>query len=143
MFAKLAMGFLVFTALTTAYAVQDGFVDVAVDEYREGGTHLHIIAPASLGMVAAHFVPRRELSRIDEEIQRLLPTLKLAATELVKLPDFVLVEVRSDREHILVTKVGSGLEIEEDSPREHVKVWVPLRAVYDTAEVLTQRFSGN
>jgi len=32
-----------------------------------------------------------------------------------------------------VSKSGDGLLVEERSRNEHVKVWVPIRAIYDTA----------
>jgi hypothetical protein len=143
MLAKLAMGFLIFVMITTAYAVQDGFVHISVDELKESGTHLHLVVPASLGIVAARLAPRGQLSNAPHELRTLLPMLQLASVELVKQPDFMLVDVRDRDQHVRIAKVGNGLDIEEDSPREHVKVWVPLRAVYDTAEVLSSRFSGN
>jgi hypothetical protein len=143
MLAKLAMGFFLFAAAGTAYVVQDGFVHISVDEAKESGTHLHLVVPASFGIVAARLTPMRQLHNAPAELRKLLPYLQMAAAELAKQPDFVLVEVRDRDEYVRIAKVGNGLDIQEDSPREHVKVWVPLRAVYDTAEVLSSRFSGN
>jgi hypothetical protein len=143
MLAKLAMGFFLFAAAGTAYVVQDGFVHISVDEAKESGTHLHLFVPASLGIVAARLAPMRQLNNVPAELRKLLPSLQMAAEQLVKQPDFVLVEVRDGDQYARVAKVGGGLDVQVDSPREHVKVWIPLRAVYDTADVLSSRLSGN
>lgn len=139
MLGKIALGFLVTTAAFTGYILQDGFVHVTVDESRERGTHLHFVVPAHLATIAAHFVPPRKIAPHQRELRALLPTMKLTAQELAKLPDSVLVEVRDDREHVLISKLGDGISIMEDSPKEHVNVWVPLKAIYDTAGVLESR----
>ena len=139
MLGKIALGFLVTTAAFTGYILQDGFVHVSVDESAEHGTHLHLVVPAELATIAAHFVPPRKLEGRQRQLRALLPALQLSAQELMKLPDSVLVEVRDNHEHVLISKVGDGISIEEDSPKEHVKVWVPLKAVYDSAGVLQSR----
>jgi len=143
MLGKIALGFLVTTAACSAYVLQDGFVHVSVDEFAEHGTHLHLIVPAQLATLAAHFVPPQRLRGAERDIRALLPALKLSAAELAKLPDSVLVEVRNGHEHVLIRKSGDGLSVEKESPRENVNVWVPLRAVYDTADVLESRARSN
>jgi hypothetical protein len=97
------------------------------------------VVPAQLATIAAHFAPPKHFAGHQRELRALLPALKLSALELAKLPDSVLVEVRDGDEHVVVSKAGDGLSVEEDSPQEHVKVWVPLRAIYDTADVLQSR----
>jgi len=139
MLGKIALGFAVTTLTFTGYLLQDGFVHVSVDEFTEHGTHLHLFVPAQLATIAAHFVPPRKMEGHQRELRALLPALKLSALELAKLPDSVLVEVRDGREHVLISKAGDGISIDEETPKEHVKVWVPLRAVYDTAGVLESR----
>jgi hypothetical protein len=143
MLGKIALGFLVTTAACSVYVLQDGFVHVSVDEFTKNGTHLHFVVPAQLAPLAAHFAPPRRLAGHQQELRALLPALKLSAEELVKLPDSVLVEVRDNHEHVLVSKSGDGISVEEESPKEHVKVWVPLRAIYDTAGVLQARADSN
>jgi len=139
MLGKIAMGFLATTAALTGYVIQDGFVHVSVDESSKDGTHLHLVVPAQLAPLAAHFAPPKHFEGHERELRALLPALKLSAIELAKLPDSLLVEVRDGDQHVLISKAGDGLSIEEDSPQEHAKVWVPLRAIYDTAEVLQSR----
>jgi hypothetical protein len=139
MLGKIALGFLASTAALTGYILQDGFVHVSVDETTRDGTHLHLVVPAQLATIAAHFAPPKHLAGHQRDLRASLPALKLSALELAKLPDSVLVEVRDGDQHVLISKAGDGLSVVEDSPQEHVKVWVPLRAIYDTADVLESR----
>lgn len=139
MLGKIALGFAVTTLSFTGYILQDGFVHISVDEAAEHGTHLHLLIPAELGTIAAHFAPPEKFAEHQRELRALLPSLKLGAQELAKLPDSVLVEVRDRNEHVLISKAGDGISVEEESPKEHVKVWIPLHAIYDTANVLESR----
>jgi hypothetical protein len=139
MLGKIALGFLATTVALTGYIVQDGFVHVSVDQARKNGTHLHLVVPAELATIAAHFAPPRQFQGHQRELRALLPALKLSAAELAKLPDSILVEVRDGQQHVVISKSGDGLSVEEDSPKERVKVWVPLHAIYDTAGVLESR----
>jgi len=138
--AKLAIGFAATLVVGTTYLVQDGFVHVGVDENYSGGTHLHLIVPAMLAPIAAACIPERHLHQVREQIQPFLPAIRIAAYELNKLPDVDLVEVRDIGEHVRISKVGGGLKIEVQSPEEHVDVWIPLRAAYETAASLQSRF---
>jgi hypothetical protein len=143
MLGKIGLGFLVTTVMASGYIMQNGFVHVSVDEFSTDGTHLHLVFPAQLATIAAHFIPARHLERAQHELGDLLPALKLTVAELAKLPDSVLVEVRDAQDHVLVSKSGDGLLVEEESREEHVKVWVPLRAIYDTVGVLQSRADTN
>jgi hypothetical protein len=139
MFGKIMLGFLMTTAAFSGYIMQNGFVHISVDEAGEHGTHLHLVVPAELGTLVAHFAPTEKFAEHRRELRALLPSLKLCAQELVKLPDSVLVEVRDAHEHVLISKAGDGISIEEESAKEHVKLWIPLHAIYDTAAVLKSR----
>jgi len=141
MLAKIALGMLVTAATFAAYLLQDGFVHVTVEEFQKGGTHLHLIVPAALAPLGAHLIPEREVAKVRERLAEWLPTLRLTATELEKLPDSILVEVRDGNEHVRISKADGGLDVEEVSPREHIHIWVPLRAIYDTADAFESRFS--
>ena len=136
MLAKIALGFLVTTVACSAYVLQDGLVHISVDESTTRGRHLHLVVPAELAPIAAHFIPRQRLDDARQDLRDILPALKLSAIELAKLPDSVLIEVRDRTQHILIAKSGDGLSIVKESPREHVRVWIPLHAIYDTAGVL-------
>jgi hypothetical protein len=143
MLAKLAMGFLVVTGMGTAYLCQDGFVRVQVEESRSGGKNLHLILPAELGPLAAHLVPLDHMRHAERDLRSALPALHITAAELAKLPDTLLIEVRNNEDHVRISKSGEGLDIDSESPGEHVHVWVPLRAIYDTADALQSRLGPN
>ena len=138
--AKIAVGFAATLVVGATYLVQDGFVHVGVDEYREGGTHLHLIVPAMLAPIGAACIPARYLHEVQHDAIPFLPAIRVAAYELNKLPDVTFVEVKDGTDHVTVSKAGDGLNIEVQSPEEHVKVWLPLRAAYDTAWSLQSRF---
>jgi hypothetical protein len=138
--AKLVVGLAATLVVGTTYLVQDGFVHVSVDENYSGGTHLHLIVPAMIAPIAAACIPERHLHGAREQVQAYLPAIRTAAFELNKLPDAVLVDVHDNQQHVRVSKAGGGLKIEVQSPDEHVDVWVPLRAAYDTASSLESRF---
>jgi hypothetical protein len=143
MLAKIAMGFLVVTTMGTAYICQDGFVHVSVEESRNGRDSVHLILPAQLGPLAADLVPFDDLRHAERDLRSALPALHTTAAELAKLPDQLLVDAREEVKHVRISKVGEGLDIKEESPDEHVHVWVPLRAIYDTAEALESRLGPN
>jgi len=143
MLGKIALSFLVTTAALSGYIMQDGFVHVSVDEAAKNGTHLHLVLPAQLATIAAHFVPPDRLEGHLRELREVLPALQLSAQQLAKLPDSVLVEVRDGQEHVWVSKSGDGLSVEKESPQEHIKVWVPLRTIYDAAGLLESRAGSN
>lgn len=143
MLAKIALGFLITTGFGTAYILQDGFVHVTVEDYAENGTHLHLYIPAELAPIAAHFVPNGKMDRDVREFQEMLPVIRSAAAELNRLPDSVLVEIHHGEDYVRVAKAGHGLDVQKDSPNEHVHVWVPLRTIYDTADVFASRFGAN
>ena len=140
--AKIAVGMCATVAVGAAYLVQDGFVHVGVDEYREGGTHLHLAVPAMIAPMAIQFVPARHLEEAREHAAEWLPTARIAIDELRKLPDTEFVRVQDSDCDVRVSKVGGGINVEVQEPDEHVKVWVPLRAAYDAASALRERFGA-
>jgi hypothetical protein len=140
--AKIALGLCATVAVGTGYLVQDGFVHVGVDEFRPGGTHLHLIVPAMAAPIAAHFAPPGHLREMQRQVQPYLPMIREVLKELNKLPDTEFVEVRSGTDHVHVQKAGGGIKVEVETDEEHVNVWVPLRAVYDATSVLQSRFSS-
>jgi hypothetical protein len=137
--AKLALGCVLTLAAGAAYVTQDGFVHVTVEEYRQGGTNLHLVLPAELAPLAAHFIPESKLEQARRHLDEALPLIQMSAEELAKLPDTTLVEVRDERDHVRIAKIGEALQVECNDVGECVFVQVPLRAVYDAAGVLESR----
>ncbi len=106
---------------------------MSVDESAERGTHLHLVVPAELATIAAHFAPPQAICRaITGNFGLCFPVLQLGAQELMKLPDSCWWKCGTAA--ACFDQSGSEMEfpIEEDSPKEHVKAWVPLKAIYDS-----------
>src|SRR4029077_14767188 len=59
--AKVALGFGTTLAVAGAYTFREGVLRVDVDEFREGGSHVHMWVPAAVVPMALHVVPKHHL----------------------------------------------------------------------------------
>ena len=59
--AKAALGLGGTLVLAGAYTFREGLIRMDVDEYRAGGSHVHMWLPAAMVPMAIHFVPKRNL----------------------------------------------------------------------------------
>lgn len=126
--------------LVVAGVVADtGIIGVRVHEKRPDGTNLRLYVPAILVPAAMKFAPDRELNRAAERVKEHLPLLKIAAEELDRIPDSVLVEVNSPREHVSIVKRGGSLVIDVDDSHDTVHVSVPLKMVKSVLSDLEAR----
>jgi hypothetical protein len=117
-----------FVALTGAFLASMGAVRVEVNSKEPGGEHVHVIAPAVLLPLGAMLVPKARIHEAAHDLQRWLPTIRVATEELLRCPDGLLVQVDSRHEHVRVAKVADALVIDVDDAGETVHVTVPLRA---------------
>ena len=129
MIAKLTSGALGTVTLAGALLFHQGVVDVNVHEKHAGGDHVRVFVPAALLPLAAMAVPDEVIRRHAEHARQVLPAALIAAQELEKCPDTVLVEVQDRDEHVRVEKSGSNLIVDVNSPRETVHVSIPLRTI--------------
>jgi hypothetical protein len=134
MMAKLGLGVVGTLAVAGAYTFHQGVIRVDVDEYREGGSHVHLWAPAAVVPTALHFVPQREVDRAMREAREWMPTARLVARELGKLPDSTLVEVQDADEHVRVSTQDGALRIDVKDADEDVHVMVPLATIEDVTD---------
>jgi hypothetical protein len=134
MMAKLGLGVVGTLAVAGAYTFHQGVIRVDVDEYREGGSHVHLWAPAAVIPTALHFVPQREVDRAMREAREWMPTARLVARELGKLPDSTLVEVQDADEHVRVSTQDGALRIDVKDADEDVHVMVPLATIEDVTD---------
>lgn len=139
MFAKVMMGALYATLIGGAVLFHQGAITVNVKEKKPDGDHVFIVAPATLASWGVRLIPERHLPRLPREARESLPAILAGARELERLPDFVLVEVESPREHVKVQKRGDCLVIDVDSDDETVHLSVPIRTVLDTLAGLAAR----
>jgi hypothetical protein len=109
---------------------------VAVEVEPEDGSRYSLTVPAVLAGIALAFVPDDVLTDIGEELEPVWPTVRAAARELDEAPDFVLLEVRSDGDRVIIEKKGHRLLVLVETADDRVRVAVPIR----TMRRLVERF---
>lgn len=116
-----------------------GFIGVRVHEKKPDGTNLRLYVPAVLVPLGVRLAPERELAQAMSRAREFLPAMRIAAEELERIPDGLLVEVNRPREHVLIVKSGGSLVVDVDSDRETVHVSVPLKMVRNLTRDLEAR----
>lgn len=129
MLIKVMSGTVGTITLAGALLFHQGVVDVKVQEKRADGTNIRLILPAAILPMAVMAVPDDKIRRHAAQLRQVLPALRIAAQELAKCPDTVLVEVQDAREHVRIEKVGGSLVIDVKSPSEDVHISVPLETL--------------
>lgn len=141
MFAKFMTGMLYTTLIGGAVLFHEGAVTVNVQEKRPDGEHIVVFAPAAIVPWAIALAPEEHTNfgHLPPEARQAIPALAAATDKLRDMPDFVMVEVQSPREHVRIEKLGGSLVINVDSEKETVYVSVPLRAARHALEELAAR----
>jgi hypothetical protein len=140
--AKLGLGMTATVAVAGAYTFHDGIVRVDVDEFRAGGSHVHVWAPAAIAPMALHFVPLNHIDQASEKIGPLMPTIRVLLKELKKYPDAQFVDVRDGKDHVRVAVHNGKVIVDVNEPGDKVHVVCPLAAIEDAADVLASRNPG-
>lgn len=140
--AKVALGAAGVGLAAASLLCSEGFVQVRVVEKQPHGRHMDVIAPAMLAPIAARLAPRRELARAESRIQPNLPVIRAALDGLRDVGNIVLVQVNEPNEHVQVSKSGSSIVVDVDSPGKAVYVSAPIRAVSSTVDALAASDSG-
>ena len=140
--AKAALGLGGTLVLAGAYTFHEGVIRVEVDEYRSGGSHVHLWVPAAAVPMAMHFVPGEHLRHASEQAREALPVLHAIVKELKKYPDADFVEVVDHEQHVHVRTLGGKLQIDVDAPDERVHVLCPLSAIEDVTGHLEEHAPG-
>jgi hypothetical protein len=129
--AKVGLGVIGTMAVAGAYTFREGVMRVDVDEYRDGGSHVHLWLPAAAVPMVMQFVPHRHFAKASHEMRECLPAIKAAAHELERLPDATYVEVRDGEQHVMVSTQRRALKIDVTDKQEDVHVRVPLETIED------------
>jgi hypothetical protein len=137
--AKLALGTATTLVFATVYTFREGTVRVDVDEFEDGGAHVHVWAPAALVPMALHFVPDRKLNQLSLRSDEWLPAAHAAAREMRRYPNSTFVEVKDDREHVKISTAGTKIQVDVDGPEESVHVQVPLAMVDEVLSEIAAR----
>jgi hypothetical protein len=129
--AKAALGLGGTIVLAGAYTMREGVIRVDVDEFRPGGSHVHMWVPAAAVPMAMHLVPDNHWRHTSEQAREAMPILHAVIKELKKFPDAEFVEVMDHEQHIRVRTHDGRLQIDVDTPDEKVHVLCPLSTIED------------
>ena len=140
--AKAALGVSGALVAAGAYTFHEGVIRVDVDEFRAGGSHVHLWIPAAAVPMTMHFVPKHHLCDAASQAREFLPVAHALFKELKKFPDAEFVEVRNDEQHVQIRTHGGKLQIDVDDPNEKVHVLVPLSTVDDVVGQLGDSAPG-
>ncbi len=131
--AKAALGMGGALVLADAYTFHEGVIRVDVDEYRPGGSHVHLWVPAAVVPMALHLLPKHHLRDAAGHAQEFLPLTHVLIKELKKFPDAEFVEVRDSEEHVQIRTHQGKLQIDVQAPDENVHLLVPLSTLDEVA----------
>ena len=129
--AKAALGLGGTLVLAGAYTMREGVIRIDVDEFRSGGSHVHVWVPAAAVPMAMHFVPSERMRCASEQAREALPILHAVVKELKKYPDAVFVEVVDSNERVQIRTHGRKLQIDVEDHNEKVHVLCPLSTIED------------
>jgi hypothetical protein len=136
--AKAALGLGGTIVLAGAYTMREGVIRVDVDEFRSGGSHVHMWVPAAAVPMVMHLVPDKHMRHASEHAREALPILRAVLKELKKYPDAVFVEVTDPREHVRVRTHEGKLQIDVEGVDENVHVLCPLSTIDDVTSQLEE-----
>ena len=140
--AKAALGLGGALVMAGTYTFHEGLIRVDVDEYRAGGSHVHIWVPAAVVPMTMHFVPRHHLRDAAEHAREFLPVAHALFKELKEFPDAEFVEVKDDDQHVRIRTHDGKLQIDVEAPDQNVHVLVPLSTVDDVVGQLEASSPG-
>jgi hypothetical protein len=140
--AKIALGLASTVAFAAIYTFREGVIRVDVDEYRSGGSHVHLWVPAAVVPVALRFAPKDHLQDAAENIKPWIPTIRQLAKELEKYPEANLIEVVDGTDHVQIRTHAGKLQIDVREPGESVHVAVPISTLRDISVQLTENIPG-
>lgn len=134
--AKIALGFGATLAVGGAYVFHEGVINVDVDEFRPGGSHVHVWAPATVVSLGMRVVPRHHLEQAASQVQPFLPVLREVAKELKRFPNATFVEVKDGTDHVFIGTVDGKIRIDAVSDTETVHLRIPIETVENIADRL-------
>jgi len=140
--AKAALGLGGTLVLAGAYTMREGVIRIDVDEYRSGGSHVHMWVPAAAIPMAMHFVPEKHLHHAAYEAREAMPILHAFVKELKKYPDAEFVQIDDGDQHVRMCTHGGKLQIDVDAPDQRVHVLCPLSTIEDVTSQLEERGPG-
>lgn len=132
--AKAALGLGGTMVLAGAYTMREGVIRVDVDEFRAGGSHVHMWVPAAAVPMVMAVVPEKHWRHASDHAREAMPIVRALVKELRKYPDANFVEVVDRKEHVQVRTINGKLVIDVDAPNEKVHLSCPLSTIEDVTE---------
>ena len=115
--AKAALGIGGTLVLAGAYTFHEGVIRVDIDEFRDGGSHVHMMHAA-------------------EHACEFVPLAHAIVKELKKFPDADLIEVDDGEQHVRIRTHEGKLQIDVVDPAETVHLLLPLSTLDDVTSQL-------
>ena len=140
--AKAALGLGGTLVLAGAYTMREGVIRIDVDEFRSGGSHVHMWVPAAAVPMAMHLVPDKHWRHATDHAREAMPILHALVKELKKYPDAEFVQVDDGDQHVRMRTIGGRLQIDVDAPDQKVHVLCPLSTIEDLTIQLEEHGSG-
>ncbi len=140
--AKAALGLGGTLILAGAYTMREGLIRIDVDEFRSGGSHVHMWVPAAAIPMAMHFVPSKHMRHASEQAREALPILHAFVKELKKYPDAEFVQIDDNDQHVRMRTHQGKLQIDVEAPDQKVHVLCPLSAIEDITSQLEEHAPG-
>jgi hypothetical protein len=140
--AKAALGIGGTLMAAGAYTFHEGLLRIDVDEYRFGGSHVHVWVPAAAVPMAMHLVPAKHMRCALAEARDALPLVHAIVKELKKFPNTDLIEVVDHEQHIQIRTRAGKLQIDVDAPDQTVHVLCPLSTIEDVTSQLEEHAPG-
>jgi hypothetical protein len=134
--AKAALGIGGTLAAAGAYTFHQGVLRIDVDEYRAGGSHVHMWVPAAAVPMIMHLVPTRHMHCASARAHDALPLVHAIIKELKKYPDADFVEVVDHDKHVRMRTRAGKLQIDVEALDENVHVLCPLSTIEDVSSQL-------
>ena len=129
--AKVALGFGTTLAVAGAYTFREGVIRVDVDEFRQGGSHVHMWVPAAAIPMALRLVPKHHLHCASFQAREAMPVVRAMFHELRNYPNTIFVEVTDGDQHVRIATESGKLAIDVTEPGENVHLRVPITTVED------------
>src|SRR5260370_27654955 len=98
--AKAALGLGGTLVLAGAYTMREGLIRIDVDEFRSGGSHVHMWVPAAAIPMAMHLVPSKHMRHASEQAREALPILHAFVQELKKYPAPQFSQIDDNHHHV-------------------------------------------
>ena len=120
--AKIALGIASTVAFAAVYTFREGVIRVDVDEYRDGGSHVHLWVPAAAVPMALRFAPKSHMQNAAEHIKAWIPTIRQLAKNWRNIRRQIWLRLWTRDDHVQIRTHAGKLQIDVQS-RGNLFTW--------------------